>query len=212
MFNDTQTSQILTPLMISREFYLNTIANDPSALPEVRKDMKKFKLFCDAIICGHDHAGAPYILSAQSPSKITDHTPSGFAVTGSGGDKAKDQLIFTGHVKASNGARTLYECFDAKARAEIDLFVGKKWDACFVTNRGVHAVSDQVKWLIERIWSANRSPFKTEAESENLPGDWREQLEGGVSECLQILPRKEVVVRTSSGMIIKGEWQDPSSD
>jgi hypothetical protein len=196
---------------MSRDLYLDTIKKRPVNVifHEITAEMKKFELSCDAIICGYDSALDPYILHARSPTEVEDCTLSGYTATGSGSPQALSRLLFVKHSREADGARTLYECFDAKKHAEMAIGVGDKWDACIVTETGPHPIGEEAKVLVQRGWArANWSPFKTERDPDDLelpPDGWQQQLAEHVRQCCQILPREEFVVRTSSGRIFKGE-------
>lgn len=63
----------------------------------------------------------------------------------------------------------LYDCFDAKAHAEMAVEVGYEWDACLLFPGAIEFVEEEGKKLIDQVWSKyNRSPFETR-KSDDLP-------------------------------------------
>jgi len=204
-------ARVLVRHGMSREFYLDAIKKRPINVifRKIDAEMKKFELSCDAIICGYDSALEPYILHARSPMQIEDCTLSGYTATGTGSPQAISRLLFVTHNREADGARTLYECFDAKKHAEMAIGVGPKWDACIVTETGPHPISEEAKSLVQRGWAkANSSPFKTASDPDDLesqPDGWQQQLIEHVRQCCESEPRREFVMRTSSGMTFRGE-------
>jgi 20S proteasome alpha/beta subunit len=209
-YEEMQIAEILTPQMLSKDTYLDAIASGTinEHLHDVARKMQKFELGCDALICGYDEAGEQYILHVGSPGVVTDYTGIGFHAIGSGAEKAVAQLLFAEHRRTYDTARTLYECFDAKAHAEMAVGVGYEWDACFVKSDGPHPVSKEAKSLIDSVWAkANWSPFKTEPELDDMdlpPENWRQELIDHVTQCLQSQKRIVSVIRTPT-MSIRDE-------
>jgi 20S proteasome alpha/beta subunit len=135
---DIQEAEILTPQMLSKAEYIKAITGNTvnEHIRAIAKKMENFNLLCDSLICGYDDHKSPYILHVVSPGIVTDFTNVGFHAVGSGAEKAVAQLLFAEHKRTAGVPRTLYECFDAKAHAEMAVGVGYEWDACFVTSQG----------------------------------------------------------------------------
>jgi 20S proteasome alpha/beta subunit len=181
-YSEMQAAEILTPHMLSGDDYVKMISGkkiNEFAIGLARK-VGAFELDCDAIICGYDDNTFPYLLFATSPGIVTDYTNIGFHANGSGAEKAISQLLFAEHKRSNGVARTLYECFDAKAHAEMAVGVGFEWDACLLTGAGPRMIIPAAKPLIDRVWAkANRSPFKVKREKDDLsnpPKDWEMRL------------------------------------
>src|SRR5258708_5123319 len=103
-------------------------------------------------------------------------------------------------------ARTLYESFDAKARAHMTPGVGEEWDACLVAADGAHVVGDEAKALIGKVWAtANRSPFDIIDSDVSVPGfpeNWQQALGEHIRGCLKSQKQTTWTVRTPT-MIIR---------
>lgn len=192
-YSDMQETEILTPQTLSRETYIGAITGDTvnEHISGIARKMENFNLLCDALICGYDEDKSPYILHAVSPGVVTDFTNVGFHAVGSGAEKAVSQLLFSEHKRTAGVPRTLYECFDAKAHAEMAVGVGYEWDACFVTSEGPKPLLEEAKPLIDQVWAkANRSPFQKGREKDDTkspPKDWRRQLSEACARSLQVI-------------------------
>ena len=76
-------------------------------------------------------------------------------------------------------SRRFYDCFDAKAHAEMAAGVGYAWDAYLVTSRGSVPMDKNMKPIIDQVWAkSNRSPFDKREEDDlpEPPDDWRKQM------------------------------------
>jgi hypothetical protein len=189
-FRSIQAAEVLGPEMLTEGQYLTLISSPELNLHalEIAKKVSNFELACDALICGHDDHDLPYILGVRSPGVVTDYSNVGFHAVGSGAEKAISQLLFCEHKRTYGIARTLYECFDAKAHAEMAVGVGYEWDACLVTELGAKLLADEAKPLIDRVWSrANRSPFQRQRQKDDLPNpprDWEDKLNTMIEKSL----------------------------
>ena len=183
VFKLSQISEVLRPQLLSEEDYIKTIKTSKlnNHMVRIAELISQYILDCDLLICGFDNHESPYIYHIMSPGLVTDFTNVGFHAIGSGAEKAVSQLLFDEHKRSHNIARTLYECFDGKAHAEMAVGVGYGWDACFVTNSVIRPLADDGKRLVDKIWSKyNRSPFKKEKDDDELedpPDDWDRQLD-----------------------------------
>jgi hypothetical protein len=132
------------------------------------------------MICGYEEKGKPYIISIFPPGVADDHTSDGIAAIGVGGLQAIGRLLFVDHKRSDRFAHTLFDCFDAKANAELTPWVGYEWDACFVMKDRVRFLKKGAHSLIDRAWAQrSRSPFKKIKEPDDLddpPEGWEDRL------------------------------------
>jgi hypothetical protein len=145
----------------------------------IAEDIRAFRLDCDLIVCGHDQNRQPFILSVASPGKVVDLTREGFHAIGNGFDHALSRLLMVDHERKDGVVQTLYDCFDAKAHAEMAAGVGYEWDAYLVTDAGSVPMDPDMKPIIDRVWAkANRSPFDKRKKDDlpNPPTDWPVRL------------------------------------
>lgn len=184
-FDDLIEATFLRPRLITRQQYTAAITasqmND--MLRSLADEIKTFDIKCDLLICGFDGDEVPFILDIQSPGIARDMTQVGFQAIGSGWEKAISRLLFSEHKRNHPIERVLYDCFDAKANAEIAVGVGYEWDAEIILGGklGSHIVPKEIKELIEKVWGRyQRSPFEKYDPKEyekGPPKDWREKLE-----------------------------------
>jgi hypothetical protein len=139
-------------------------------------------------VCGFIQKLLPYVLLLEPPGVVTDCTNNGFCAIGSGAEKAISRLLFADHKREHGVAHVLYDCFDAKANAEMNSFVGYDWDAYLLSGGRVKAVPPTAKPLLDRVWAArNRSPFKKKRDPDDLPGpprNWEMQLRQIIAQTL----------------------------
>jgi hypothetical protein len=148
---------------------------------EIAEEIDRFTMDCSLLVCGFDDKKDPYILLVENPGIVVNMSTTGFHAIGSGWDKAVSRLLFSGFRRKHPLHRTLYDCFDAKANAEMAYGVGYSWDGAIVTPTGTKDVPGKIKLLIERVWSQHtRSPFEKYNKKEDgplPPKQWKEQME-----------------------------------
>jgi len=136
---------------------------------------------CGLLICGFDESERAYLLQLEYPGLCTDMTHAGLCVAGSGSKYALQKLLSHEWDRSRLIDRTLYECFDAKASAELDPYVGLDWDAFVLRKDKITQVPKSIKTMIDRAWTQHvRSPFETYVEEEDLPpppSNWKDRLQ-----------------------------------
>jgi len=187
---EMQDIEVLLPRLLTREQYVAAISeSDGNALIcEIDRDIRQFHFECELIVCGFIQKLLPYVLLLEPPGVVTDCTNNGFCAIGSGAEKAISRLLFADHKREHGVAHVLYDCFDAKANAEMNSFVGYDWDAYLLSGGRVKAVPPTAKPLLDRVWAArNRSPFKKKRDPDDLPGpprNWEMQLRQIIAQTL----------------------------
>jgi hypothetical protein len=187
---EMQETEILLPRLLTREQYVAAISGSDgnASIREIDHDIRQFQFDCALIVCGFVQKIRPYILLLEPPGVVTDCTNNGFCVIGSGAEKAISRLLFVDHKREHGVAHVLYDCFDAKANAEMNSFVGYDWDAYLLSGGKVKAVPPKAKPLLDRVWAArNKSPFKKKKDPDDLPGpprNWETQLRQIIAETL----------------------------
>jgi hypothetical protein len=171
----------LKPRLLDRDAYLKAITQTKvnHLMRSLADEIKAFDMKCDLLICGFDVDSVPFILDVCSPGIASDMTLTGFQAIGSGWDKAVSRLLFSEHKRTHSIARVLYDCFDAKANAEMASSVGYEWDAVVIVGGKAHDVPKDIKELLEAVWGkANRSPFDKfdRKEDQTVPKKWKETL------------------------------------
>ena len=181
--------KFLAPRLLSKDRYVSAITAGEinKYIHSLAREIDKFDMECDVLICGFDQNRNPFIVSLVYPGIATDMTQTGFHAIGSGWDKAVSRLLFSSHKRKHQFSRVLYDIFDAKAYAEMAAGVGYEWDAVVLIGRpiGYCDVSKEIKELTERAWAKfNRSPFEKYNKKEDLPlppKDWRKKLENFIN-------------------------------
>jgi hypothetical protein len=187
---EIQDIEILLPRMLTREQYLSAISGTGvnEHIKGIDRDLRSFQFDCELIICGFVKKSLPYILLLEPPGLVTDCTNNGFCAIGSGAEKALSRLLFVDHKREHGVAHVLYDCFDAKANAEMNFFVGYDWDAYLLSGGRVKTVPQKAKPLLDRVWAKrNRSPFTKTRDPDDLPPpprNWEMQLRQIVAETL----------------------------
>jgi hypothetical protein len=200
---EMQQIEILTPNAITREEYIGALASETQSpiIQAIREQLEKFRkeFDCELLVCGFAQQTQPYLLWLYPPGNVTDCTNNGIAAVGGGAEKAMSRLLFVEHKKSNGVAHVLYDCFDAKANAEMSAFVGYEWDACLISESRVKELDAEAKPLLDRVWAKrNRSPFKKKRELGEMKGpprDWEMRL------------RKLVAKSFGSAFNESGEWQ-----
>jgi len=178
---EMQNVEVLLPHALTRPEYVAAISGGDinQHIESVATKMAKFDFDCQLLVCGYDCDSKPYIFDVSPPGKVTDFTNTGFHAIGSGAEKAISRVLFSEHTRDHGVSQTLFDCFDAKANAEMAVGVGYAWDASFVTMRGSFTAHDGVKPLIEKVWSKfSRSPFakRNKDDLPDPPTNWQSQL------------------------------------
>jgi hypothetical protein len=142
----------------------------------------------ELMVCGFAQTISPYILSVVPPGVVIDYTNNGMHGAGTGAEKALARLLFVEHRRTHGITHVIYDCFDAKANAEMSAFVGYDWDAYLISGPRVRKLLPSAKPLLDRVWAKrNRSPFTKKREPGDLPGpprNWEMQLRNIVFESL----------------------------
>jgi 20S proteasome alpha/beta subunit len=191
---------------LTRDSYLSAVTGLQinRHIEHISEEIEGFDLDVHVLICGHDDTRSPFLLAVKSPGKVVDVSREGFHAIGSGFDHALARLLMHDHKRTHGFAETLYECFDAKAHSEMASGVGFEWDAYFVVARsgqgsGVVAVDEEVKPLLDRVWTkANRTPYYKRKKDDlpNPPRDWKLQFHRIVAKSL-----KQVGIASSEGHV-----------
>jgi hypothetical protein len=133
-------------------------------------------------VCGFEDT-SPFILSLDPQGVVTDLTSVGCGSIGAGWEYATARLLFSEHERDHDIHRVLFDVFDAKANAEMALYVGYEWDAwiVFPGKMGTHEVPKDTKKIVEDGWADSvRSPFEAHDPNKHAnlpPADWKEQLQ-----------------------------------
>lgn len=175
-------AKFLRPRLLTREQYVSATSGSEinPYIRNVAEQIDKFEMDCVLLVCGFDSEKKPFILEVGPPGIVTDMTVTGFHAIGSGWEKAVSRLLFDEFKRIHRLERTLYDCFDAKANAEMASGVGYAWDAAVITQAGIKEVPATVKDLVEKVWAkSNRSPFEEYNKKEDMPlppEDWQKRL------------------------------------
>src|ERR1700685_918796 len=183
--DDLVEGTLLRPRQLNRETYLGALtagqAND--IIRSLADYIRSFDIDFDLLVCGLDEENKPFIFDIGSPGIARDMSRTGFQAIGSGWEKAVSRLLFSAHKAAHTIERVLYDCFDAKANAEMAVGVGFEWDAEILLGGtlGSYQVPREIKEIIESAWSKyQRSPFEKfdrKEHGEGPPRDWKEILQ-----------------------------------
>jgi hypothetical protein len=191
---EVQNIEVLTPNGINRELYEKALI-EPGDKPIISVINSRIKELCgtldvELMVCGHSSDRGAYIVTICPPGLIQDHTTNGFYAIGEGAHYAISRLLFVEHKRTDGVAHSLFDCFDAKATAEMTPSVGYEWDGYFVTGACARPLLEEAKPLIDRVWAKrNRSPFKKTKDPDALPGpprDWELKLRQFVAKSLGV--------------------------
>jgi hypothetical protein len=180
--DETIDTIFLAKNQIKRDEYVSAISRGDvnSFIMGLADQINRFEFDCSLLVAGFDN-DCPYLICAEADGMILDMTTTGFHAIGSGNDKAIARLLFNEHKRIHDIERVIYDCFDAKANAEMTATVGYEWDAklIFPPHLGNSDVPKEMKELLEKAWSKfNRSPFEKFDPKEHwsLPKNWKAQL------------------------------------
>jgi hypothetical protein len=174
-------AKYLRPRLLDRSKYVAAITAPEvnHLLRSLADEIKAFDMQCDLLVCGFDIDRVPFIFDIGSPGIARDMTMTGFQAIGAGWEKAVSRLLFAEHKSQHSIERVLYDCFDAKANAEMTPTVGYEWDAVVIRAGDMTEVPKDIKELIEDVWGKfNRSPFDKfdPKEHKRVPKDWPDRL------------------------------------
>lgn len=166
---------------ITREEYAAAIGkrdiND--YMKELAEKIGKYDMECDLLISGFDAVANAFLLQATSPGKVTDMSRTGFEAVGSGADRATPRMLWNDYKRADAIDKVLYDAFDAKANAEMNVGVGYEWDAKILFPGKCEELPKNIKELIEQAWNdLAYSPYEAR-EPDDLPAppsNWKELL------------------------------------
>jgi hypothetical protein len=189
---EMQDIEILTPKMLTRAQYISAISKSRvnSFFANLKNEADQFsqEFDCELIVCGFAQTISPYILSVVPPGVVVDCTNNGILAAGTGAEKAMSRLLFVEHKRTDGIAHVIYDCFDAKANAEMSAFVGYDWDTVLVSRTRIRPLLSSAKSLLDKVWAKrNRSPFKKKREPDDLPDpptNWEMRLREIVAESL----------------------------
>jgi len=171
----------LKPKLVTKEEYLEGITGDKVNVffRSLLNEIDAFQVNCALLLCGFDDKRKPFLISLTKPGIATDYAINGFHAIGTGCEKAISKILYSGFKRSNSVERIFYDCFDAKAFAEMDPTIGYDWDAKIVTADKIWEVPSPTCKLVEQVWTKyNRSPFEKREpdDMKNPPRDWREQL------------------------------------
>jgi hypothetical protein len=211
--DDLITLRFLTPRLLTRQDYVDGISGGEinAFFRGVATEINEFVMDCALLLCGFDSKEQPFIISLERPGIATNYSVNGFHAIGSGWEKAISRLLYSEYKRTNPVERILYDCFDAKAFAEMNSSVGYDWDVKIVTAGKVWSVSPLMKKLIERVWvKYNRSPFdKREKDDEKPPPrDWDTELNAYFSRMTNRIPRGKVRTLMANGKLIEQDMPE----
>jgi 20S proteasome alpha/beta subunit len=180
-YAEMQDIDVLRKAGITRNEYVRGVSKTRinAFFSAIASEMIEYDFDGDMLICGYDENKKPLILLVAPPGVVTDYTEVGFHAVGTGSEKAVSALLFSEHLRGHGLGRALYDCFDAKARAEMAPGVGFAWDSRIVFNLVIADVHEGALRLVERLWTQhNRSPFEERKEGDlpDPPKNWVSQL------------------------------------
>jgi hypothetical protein len=196
-FAEEQEITVLHPQMMTRQDYLNIIAQGDinRHIEALAQSIERFQFDCALLVCGFDKSSMPYIILLQPPGIAMDCAGTGFAAIGTGAEKATSCLLFNNYARLHGVSRSLYDCFDAKVFAEMAPGVGYEWEMKLISMAGAVPVHKDTKPLLEKVWHKYcRSPFE-KRKKEDLPDpprDWQMQLRTMVAASIQQCDPKDV--------------------
>lgn len=177
---------------LSKEAYISAVsgASVNRHIERIARKINKFNLDVDLMVCGYDESARPFIIAVTSPGQAVDVTREGFHAIGSGFDHSIQRLLWIEHKRTHGVLETVYNCFDAKAHAEMAVGVGYEWDGYLVCSAGATALNKEMKPLIDRVWAKfDRTPFYKRSEDDlpNPPANWRAKLNDMIAKDLEKL-------------------------
>jgi hypothetical protein len=180
-YDDVVQIKYLRQNGITRDEYIAAVSGSSinRHFEHIADEIEHFNLDVDIIICGYIER-KPFILAVTSPGKVIDASREGFHAVGSGFDHAIARLLFQEHKRTNSIPETLYDCFDAKAHAELASGVGYEWDAYLVLPAKSVLLDEKIKPLLDAIWvRATRSPFykRKIGDKSGPPREWRKTLD-----------------------------------
>lgn len=190
---EVQDIEVLRLNGLSRQEYVQALSEGGNDLiAEIRTQMmsKARSYDCEMLICGYSGHSSPYLLHIGPPGAVTDFTNIGFHAVGSGAQQAISRFLSVDHERSDGVVHTLFDCFDAKASAEIMPSVSYEWDACFIQAGSIGHFPPEGKRLLDRAWAdRNRSPFRKLKKDDpdrlpKPPRDWQMRLRGYVADVL----------------------------
>jgi hypothetical protein len=187
-FEKLQEQIILAPAGLTRDKFVESSSGKKvnSFIDGLARQMIKFVFDCELLVCGFDSNKRPYIFRLCPPGVVTDFTTNGSWAIGTGSAMAFSHLIFNGHERKHGAARTLYDCFDAKAHGEMDANVGFDWDAALIWGGGVYPVTKHIIRLMDSVWFRfARSPFEWDRRRADDPDDPPNDWENLLRECVE---------------------------
>jgi hypothetical protein len=172
--DEYQVLDVLKPRGLTREFYEKLLLSgvDNSIVRDLYTDMQEWAFDCDLMFSGYDLGGTPFVISAGPPGKAFSHLLEGSFAIGVASKTARTRMLWAGYDTKHTLGRVLFDCFDAKATAELHPSVGTKWDALVLQRGGsLYSVPKSItRDLIEAGWDNHvRSPFEEWNEEEDLP-------------------------------------------
>jgi hypothetical protein len=184
--------EFLQPRLITREDYLKGLSGEKvnEVFRSLVREIVAFPVNCGFLFCGFDDQKKPFLISLVE-GKATNYELNGFHAIGTGHEKAISKILYSEFKRTNSIERIFYDCFDAKAFAEMDPTIGYEWDAKIITAEKIYEVPSNICKLLERVWAKfNRSPFE-KREPDDLkspPSDWREQLSDHFSRMTGRIP------------------------
>jgi 20S proteasome alpha/beta subunit len=199
----------LRPKLITKEDYLKGISGERVnvVFRSLVNEIAAFKVNCAFLLCGFDDKRKPFLISLAEPGTATNYALNGFHAIGTGSEKAISKLLYAEFKRTNSTDRIFYDCFDAKAFAEMDPTIGYEWDAKVVTADRIFEIPTPTKKLVEQVWAKfNRSPFE-KRESDDLnppPRDWPQQLNIFFSRMTNRIPDGRARTFRTNGNVTEG--------
>jgi hypothetical protein len=174
LFEKYQLIDILKQRGINQKTYEAIIksGNDGYVIRDIYQEMSNYVFDCDIMLCGYDKKDLPFIISVAQPGKASNHMIDGSYAIGVGTKTARSRLLWSEFNTNHSFGRVLFDCFDAKATAEMIPGIGREWDSYILfRNEATREVPKIIKRdLIEAGWDNHfKSPFEEWNEEEYLP-------------------------------------------
>lgn len=154
-FEEMVTIEFLNQNLLTRAEYSAAVSKREinEHMQDLAEQIAEYELDCDLLAGGFDKDKKPFLLFVTSPGVVTDMSTSGFEAIGSGSDRATPRMLWNDYKKSDPIDKVLYDAFDAKANAEMNVGVGYEWDATIAFPGKTVSVPENIKTLLEKAWN-----------------------------------------------------------